>query len=75
VQQQSPHTVLRLRLERQKRQLSQQTVAVLARIDQPELSEFETGKLRPSKPKLQRLADLFGVAPEDLLRPMKVVEQ
>lgn len=56
--------------------LNQTTVAVLADIDQPRLSDIETGKKRPSDAVLEKLAQVLGVAPAvNLLRPTADVEQ
>lgn len=59
--------MLRLKFERQHRQLSQHAVASLAHIPQPQVSQIERGRLKPSEAQLRRLADVFHVPPTDLL--------
>ena len=61
--------MLRIRFERTHRELNQKTVALLARIHQPDLSRIENGRLVPTPQQLQRLADVFGVQP-----PHKLLE-
>lgn len=63
----------RLKYERTSRQLSQHTVARLSKIPQPHVSAIERGRFVPSPAQLQRLADTFRVAPEDLLREVAVL--
>jgi transcriptional regulator with XRE-family HTH domain len=65
--------VLRIRFERTNRRLSQTCVANVARIPQPALSAIEVGRLRPTPAQLQRLAAVFGVAPDDLLKDVAVL--
>ena len=65
--------VLRLRFERHNKRLSQTVVAHLARIPQPTISSIETGRLKPTDAQLTRLADVFKVAPDELLRDVAVL--
>jgi transcriptional regulator with XRE-family HTH domain len=65
--------VLRLRYERTSRRLSQQAVAALSRIPQPAVSAIERGRFKPSPEQLQRLAEVFRVSPDDLLRDVAVL--
>ena len=63
----------RLRFERQNKRLSQTGVARVARIPQPTLSSIEIGRLKPTEAQLVRLAAVFGVAPDDLLKDVVVL--
>ena len=65
--------MLRIRFERTNQQLSQHAVASAARIPQPTLSLIELGRLHPTPTQLARLADVFKVAPDDLLKDIAVV--
>jgi transcriptional regulator with XRE-family HTH domain len=65
--------VLRLKFERQNKQLPQMRIARLARIAQPVISQIERGRLVPTPAQLARLADVFGVKPEDLLKDVVVL--
>jgi transcriptional regulator with XRE-family HTH domain len=65
--------VLRLKFERQNRQQSQMRVASVARIAQSVLSQIERGRLVPTDDELQRLAAVFGVPPDDLLKDVAVL--
>jgi transcriptional regulator with XRE-family HTH domain len=62
-----------LRFERNARQISQASVATATGIHQPLISAIERGRLIPSPEQLQRLADVFHVRPEDLLRDVVVL--
>jgi transcriptional regulator with XRE-family HTH domain len=67
--------VLRIRYERTLiRKLTQNEVGVLARIPQPVVSSIEIGRLKPTEKQLARLAAVFGVAPDDLLKDVVVME-
>lgn len=65
--------LLRIKFERQNKQVSQVGIANLARIAQPTLSQIETGRLKPTPAQLQRLAAVFKVHPDDLLRDIAVL--
>jgi transcriptional regulator with XRE-family HTH domain len=65
--------VTRLRFERTHRRLSQAHASRAARIPQPTLSHIEIGRLIPTDKQLQRLADVFGVPPDDLLKDVVVL--
>jgi transcriptional regulator with XRE-family HTH domain len=65
--------VLRLKFERSNRKVSQTAVAQAARIPQPTLSSIEIGRLKPTEAQLERLAAVFGVAPDDLLTDVVVL--
>ena len=57
------------------RRWSQKAVSLGANIPQPTISLIEQGRLIPTPAQLKRLADVFGVAPEDLLKDVVVVER
>ena len=65
--------MLRLKFERQNQQLSQMGVAHVARVPQPVISLIENGRLTPTRAQLLRLADVFHVAPDDLLKDVAVL--
>lgn len=65
--------MLRIRFERQNKHLSQRRVGRAARIPQPTLSSIEIGRLKPTEAQLARLAAVFGVKPDDLLRDIAVL--
>jgi len=65
--------MLRLKFERQHKQLSQADVARLAKIPQPTLSLIELGRLSPTAEQLARLASVFDVKPTELLRDVAVL--
>lgn len=65
--------MLRLRFERTHRHLSQQGVALLARLPQQQVSLIELGRYQPSPAQLQRLAAVFKVAPDDLLKDVAMI--
>lgn len=65
--------MLRIRFERTNQRLSQHAVALLARIPQPALSSIEIGRLKPTPAQLDRLAAVFRVAPDDLLKEIAVL--
>jgi transcriptional regulator with XRE-family HTH domain len=65
--------VTRLKFERQNKQLSQAGVAAAAWVPQPTVSAIESGRLRPTPTQLARLAAVFGVAPDDLLKDVGVL--
>ena len=66
--------VIRLKFERTNQKLSQTHVGIAARIPQPEVSQIERGRLTPTPEQLQRLAAVFGVKPDDLLRDVAMLE-
>ena len=65
--------VTRLKLERLTKGISQTEVGSAARIAQPAVSAIERGRLQPTPAQLARLADIFKVAPSDLLRDVVVL--
>ena len=68
--------MLRVKYERVRRGLSQDTLAVLAgRLSQPDIGLIENGRLIPTTAQLERLAAIFGVPPDALLLPVEVVEE
>ena len=60
--------------ERTQRRLSQKAVADLTGICQPTVSHIELGRVHPTPDELRRLAAVFGLAPEDLLTNVTVLE-
>jgi transcriptional regulator with XRE-family HTH domain len=66
--------VLRLKYERLQRRMSQSGVGAAARIHQPTVTLIENGRLIPTPAQLQRLANVFGLPPEALLKPIEIVE-
>lgn len=62
----------RLKQERTHRELSQRAIAQLSLIPQPTISQIETGRLKPTRHQLQRLAAVFNLSPEDLLKNVEV---
>jgi transcriptional regulator with XRE-family HTH domain len=65
--------VLRLKFERQNKRLSQTRLACSAHIPQQHVSLIELGRLVPTPTQLQRLADVFKVKPEDLLKDVAMI--
>lgn len=65
----------RLRYERRQRRQSQQALARLVSINQPDISQIERGVLIPTPQQLERLAAVFNVPPADLLKEVVVVGQ
>lgn len=65
--------MLRVRFERTNLKLSQAHVARAARIPQPTLSGIEIGRVVPTPDELQRLAVVFGVKPDELLRDVAML--
>ena len=63
----------RLKFERAHRQVSQLGIGRLSGIAQPVISQIENGRLKPTPAQLQRLADVFKVAPDDLLKDIAVL--
>jgi len=57
----------RLRVERLKRRWSQQRLGFLASVANSDISRFESGVLRPYPSQAQRLAEVLGIAPDELL--------
>ena len=64
----------RLKLERLARGFSQHAVAAATHIAQPHVSLIETGRLNPTTEELARLAQLFKVAPHELLKEVVVLQ-
>ena len=67
-------SIKRIKLERQDLQVSQQAVEAVSGVPQPVISLAENGRLIPTPEQLRRLADFFGVAPDELLRDVVVLE-
>lgn len=63
----------RLRYERRQRGQSQQAIAKLTRIVQPDISKIERGILNPTPTQLEALAGVFGIPPGELLKEVVVV--
>ena len=57
----------RLKLLRIMRGLSQQQLAVLVKLDQPEISRIETGRVNPSPEELAVLSRVLDCPAEELL--------
>lgn len=66
--------MLRLRFERQRRQLSQRAIAQMARLHQPVLCLIESGRLKPTDAELERLAAALRVPADELLKDVTVSE-
>ncbi len=66
--------MLRIYFERTHKRVSQAGIGRLANIPQPVISQIERGRLRPTADQLARLAAVFKVAPDDLLRDVAMVE-
>ena len=64
----------RLKYERKQRRQSQQTLARLVGLNQPDLSQIERGILIPTPVQLQRISEAYGIAPDDLLKEVVFVE-
>lgn len=60
-------TVIRLKFERINRGITQQRLALAARLPQPVVSLIETGTLNPTPRQLEALAAALRVAPPTLL--------
>lgn len=68
--------MLAIQYYRQKRGWSQSTLARLAKVSQPRISNIERGRHKPNDVLLNRLAGALGVAPAfSLLRPVTVEER
>ena len=65
--------MLRTTFERKNRQLTQEALGVVARIPQPLISLIERGRYQPTPAQLQRLAAVFDVAPDELLKDVAVL--
>jgi transcriptional regulator with XRE-family HTH domain len=65
--------VLRIKFERTNRGISQQRLAASARLHQPQLAQTENGRLIPTADQLRRLAAVFKVHPDDLLKDVVVL--
>ena len=63
----------RLKFERLHRQLSQHAIASAASIAQPVVSQIENGRLKPTEKQLDRLAAVFSVGRDDLLKDVAVL--
>jgi transcriptional regulator with XRE-family HTH domain len=60
--------------ERKARRISQQNVEAVTGVPQPLISLIENGRLVPTPDQLERLAAVFNIKPEDLLRDVVVLE-
>jgi transcriptional regulator with XRE-family HTH domain len=60
--------MLRLRYERQRKGMSQQSLGFHAGVGAAEISRIENGWLRPTPSIAKRLADVLELPPEDLLQ-------
>jgi transcriptional regulator with XRE-family HTH domain len=65
----------RLKFERTRRGLSQYSLGRVAKISQPDIGLIETGRLSPSAEQLARLAAVFGLPADVILRPVEIVER
>ena len=65
--------VKRIKLERTDRKISQHAVETVSGVPQPVISLAENGRLIPTPEQLRRLAAVFGVAPDDLLKDVVVL--
>lgn len=59
--------MIRLKFERVNRNISQENLALVARVPQPIISLIETGTWNPSRAQLAALADALNIAPPDCL--------
>jgi transcriptional regulator with XRE-family HTH domain len=66
--------ITRLKFERTSRKITQQTVETVSGVPQPIISLVETGRLIPTTEHRRQLAAVFGVAPDDLLKEVVVME-
>lgn len=64
----------RLKYERRQRRQSQQTLAKLAGLNQPALSQIERGVLIPTPQQLDRLAAIYNLPPADLLKEVIIMQ-
>ena len=62
----------RLKFERMARSLSQTSVAAVARIPQPALSQIERGRLLPTTAQMERLSAALNLSPDDLLKEVVI---
>jgi transcriptional regulator with XRE-family HTH domain len=60
----------KLRPIRERRALTQQQLAELARINRVSLARLETGQAEARPTTVRKLADALGVDPADLMEPM-----
>lgn len=64
--------MLRIRLERNRRGLSQDMLGRLTGVPRSDISRMETGLLRPTQWQAERLAAVLRVKPHELLEPARV---
>lgn len=63
----------RLKFERVRRGVSQQVLARIADMHQPEIAQIERGRLTPTTQQLARLGDALEVPPDELLVEVAVL--
>jgi ribosome-binding protein aMBF1 (putative translation factor) len=63
--------MLKIRAERQRRRMSQQTLAYKGKTQAADISRIENGRLIPSPRQAERLARVLGLQPDELLQPVE----
>lgn len=66
--------MLMLEYRRRERRWTQSQVAQLVRIGQPVISLIEQGRFIPTPDQLARLGRALDIPPDDVLKPIAVVE-
>jgi len=65
-------TITQMRIARHSRALSQQQVAKAAAVGISDYSKIECGRLIPGPGQAQRIADVLGLAPGELQKPVEL---
>jgi transcriptional regulator with XRE-family HTH domain len=66
--------VIRLKYERVRRDLSQDSLGAAAHVPQSDLAQVELGRYHPSREALRRLAAVLGVPSDELLKPVSIAK-
>jgi len=64
----------RLKYERKQRRHTQQALARIVGLNQPDLSQIERGILIPTPQQLERLSAAYDIPPSELLKEVYIVE-
>ena len=64
----------RLKYERLRRGLSQETLGIAARVDQSTIAQMELGRYFPTAIVLDRLARVLDVPGDQLLKPVEIIK-
>jgi len=61
-----------MKIERIKREMSQQELAELARVAVGDISRIETGRMRPYSSQAEKLSRVLGLPAGDLQKPVEL---